>query len=254
MKSSFNAFLRAYNLFSIFFFLFGVIAITVGGQPLIRGEAFNDPVIIHGIYIFRIVVIFLFGSGFVISSLLFISLRRKSITAYKKIIDRIANDRSMSFNLNISFPETDEFGDLGRWLNRFVATLRKFDQLKVERLRAAQQKISFLSEAMNKGVVVLSRERRISFVNSHFNRLLNLGDKSIIGLPIEKIISDERFLKTLDMLEEKPKNTQIDDLKIKVDNVIYRTKVMLVPIISSELKLEEVLVIFDYIQKKVLQR
>ena len=100
----------------------------------------------------------------------------------------------------------------------------------------------------------MSRERRIRFANSHFNRLLNLGDKSIIGLPIDKIISDERFLKTLDMLEEKPKNTQIDDLKIKVDNVIYRTKVMLVPIISSELKLEEVLVIFDYIQKKVLQR
>jgi len=187
------------------------------------------------------------------SSLFFVISRRRGFVAYKRIIDRISSERSMSFNLNIKFPEHDEFGNLGRWLNRFIEQLREFDRIKVERLRAAQQKITFLSESIDKGLVIINNEIKISYTNSHFKKLLNIGDKTIVGLPLSKIIENEELIKALENLSKNPKNQVLEDLKIKSGDVVYKTKVTIVPIISSTVEIMETMILFEYIQKRVLQ-
>jgi len=244
--------MRIYSTFSILFFLFGALAIVFGGQPLIKTYELI-PGISSTIYVFRVIVIVFFGAGFVMSSLFFVISRRRGFVAYKRIIDRISSERSMSFNLNIKFPEHDEFGNLGRWLNRFIEQLREFDRIKVERLRAAQQKITFLSESIDKGLVIINNEIKISYTNSHFKKLLNIGDKTIVGLPLSKIIENEELIKALENLSKNPKNQVLEDLKIKSGDVVYKTKVTIVPIISSTVEIMETMILFEYIQKRVLQ-
>jgi len=253
MKLSYSTMMRIYSTFSILFFLFGAIAIVIGGVPLIKTYELQLPGITSMVYVFRVVVIVFFGAGFVVSSLFFAISRRRGFVAYKRIIDRISSERSMSFNLNIKFPEHDEFGNLGKWLNRFIDQLREFDRIKVERLRAAQQKVTFLSESIDKGLIIINNEIKISYANSHFKKLLNIGDKTIIGLPLSKIIENEDLIKILESLGKNPKNQVLEDLKIKSGNVVYKTKVIIVPIISSTVELMETMVIFEYIQKRVLQ-
>ena len=252
MKLSYSTVMRIYSTFSILFFLFGALAIVFGGQPLIKTYELI-PGISSTIYVFRVIVIVFFGAGFVMSSLFFVISRRRGFVAYKRIIDRILSERSMSFNLNIKFPEHDEFGNLGRWLNRFIEQLREFDRIKVERLRAAQQKITFLSESIDKGLVIINNEIKISYTNSHFKKLLNIGDKTIVGLPLSKIIENEELIKALENLSKNPKNQVLEDLKIKSGDVVYKTKVTIVPIISSTVEIMETMILFEYIQKRVLQ-
>jgi transcriptional regulator with PAS, ATPase and Fis domain len=241
-----------YGLFSILFFIFGCFAVIIGGPPLIAGYEWGHPSIVSGVRIFRIVVIVFFGAGIVITSLLFVAVRRRGFVAYKRIIDRLSSERSMNFNLNITFPETDEFGNLGKVLNKFIEQMRQFDKIKVERLRTSQQKVAALSEAIDKGVMVISSENRISFANSHVIKLLNIGDKTVIGLPINKVIENETLQNSLEELRNKPKNQVLEDLRIKYDEIVYKTKVTVIPIISSEVSLMETIIIFDYITKKVL--
>lgn len=245
--------MRAYSFFSILFFVFGALAIVVGGPALIVSYAWSEPSIRSAVLAFRLVVVFLFGAGFVISSLVLVVIRRRGFVAYKRIIERLSSDRSMSFNLNVTFPEQDEFGNLGKWLNKFMQRLRDFDRIKVERLRTTQQRITFLSEIVDKGIVTISNENRIIYANSHFIDLLNIGEKTVVGLPINRVVENEYILKALEEIKEKPKNQVLDDLKIKSGDTVYKTKVMIVPIISSEVELVETMIIFDYIQKKVLQ-
>jgi transcriptional regulator with PAS, ATPase and Fis domain len=158
----------------------------------------------------------------------------------------------MSFNLNIQFPEQDEFGDLGRWLNKFITQMREFDRIKVERLRALQQKVAFLSEIAEKGIVIVSNENKITYANSLFIKELNIGDKTIVGLPINKVIENEMLADVLEDLKEKPKNKTIEGLRIKSGDSGYKTKVDLVPIISTGVDLMETVIVFHYIQKKRL--
>jgi len=253
MKLSFNFIMKAYSFFSILFFIFGALAIVIGGPALIVSSAWSDPAAQSAVLVFRFIVIFFFGAGFVISSLILIITRRMGFVAYKRIIDRLSSDRSMRFNLNITFPEQDEFGDLGRWLNKFMQKLKEFDKIKVERLRAQQQQIAFLSEAIEKGIIKVTDENRITYANSHFIKLLNIGEKTVVGLPINKVVENELILQALEDLRDKPKNQVLDDLKMKVGEVVYKTKVTIVPIISSEVTLMETMLLFDYIQKKVLR-
>jgi signal transduction histidine kinase len=254
MRFSYNLFIRAYSFFSVLFFIFGALAIVIGGPALFESYTWSDPAIESAVFVFRLIVIFFFGAGFVISSLILIVTRRKGFVAYKRMIDRLSSGRSMNFNLNITFPEQDEFGNLGKWLNKFMEQVRIFDKIKVEKLRALQQQVAFLTESIDKGVVIVSSESKISSVNTHFVQLLNIGEKSVIGLPINKVVENESILQALDEIKDKPKNQVLEDLKIKSGDTVYKTKVTIVPIISSEVTLMETMIIFDYIQKRVLQR
>jgi PAS domain-containing protein len=254
MKFSYNVFIRAYSFFSVLFFIFGALAVVIGGSPLVKSYAMIESAVGSGLLVFRLIVIFLFGAGFVISSYVLVLSRRRGFVVYRRIIDRLESGRSTHFNLNIQFPEQDEFGNLGHWLNKFMSQVRVFDRLKVEKLRALQQQVAYLSESIEKGIVVLDEEDRIEWANSQLRKLLNIGDKTIAGLPIHKIVENESILEALTEIRDKPKNRVLDDLKVKAGDTVYKTKVTLVPIISSELTLMKTMILFDYIQKRVLQR
>lgn len=254
MKISYNIIVRIYSFFSILFFIFGALAIIIGGPALIESWESIEPAVASSLVIFRYVVILLLGAGFVVSSFLLIITRRKGFVAYSRIIDRLGTGRSMSFNLNITFPEQDEFGNLGRSLNKFMEQIRTFDRIKVEKLRGLQQQVSYLSESSDKGIIILTDENRVDSINTQLRILLNIGDKSVAGLPINKIVENEQILETLEQIKEKPKNMVLEDLRIKVGETVYKTKVTIVPIISSEVMLMQTMIVFDYIQKKVLQR
>jgi transcriptional regulator with PAS, ATPase and Fis domain len=252
MKLSYTTVIRAYSFFSVLFFIFGALAIVIGGQPFIRDyDMLEIAVAASGLFIFRIIVVCFFGSGFVISSFILVLTRQRGMVTYRRIIERLSSDRSMNFNLNIIFPEQDEFGNLGKWLNKFMAQLRVFDRIKVERLRALQQQIAFLSESIDKGIVILNDEDRIDSVNSHFQELLNLGDRTIVGLPINKIVENEHFHSTLEKLKEKPKDQVLEELRVKLGETICTARVTIVPIISSEVELMQTMIVFDHIQKSV---
>ena len=252
MRLSYSLLMRIYSFFSILFFIFGALAVVVGGPTLFVSYEWGDPEIESSVLIFRVVIVLLFGSGFVISSLFFLVTRRRGFASYKRIIDRISSERSMSFNLNVRFPEQDEFGDLGKWLNKFIEQMREFDQIKVERLRAFQQKVALLAEMTKKGMVIVSSDNKITFANSHIIKSLDIGDKTIVGLPINKVIENEELDALLDELQEKPKNHLLEDLRIKAGEFVYKAKVDIVPIISSDVTLMKTMLIFYYIQKKRL--
>jgi len=252
MKLSYSLLMRVYSFFSILFFIFGALAVVIGGPTLFVSYEWSDPEIESFVFIFRVVIVLLFGSGFVISSLFFLVTRRRGFSSYKRIIDRLSSERSMSFNLNIQFPEQDEFGDLGRWLNKFIARMKEFDRIKVERLRASQQKVAFLTEIMDKGIVILSNENKVTYANSIFIRGLKLGEKSIIGLPMNKVIENEALDEALEGLKNKPKNATIEELRVKSGDSGYKTKVDIIPIISTDVDLMETMIVFHYIQKKRL--
>lgn len=250
MKLSYGLLMRVYSGFSVLFFIFGALAVVIGGPTLFVSYEWSDPEVESFVFLFRVVIVLLFGSGFVISSLFFLVTRRRGLSSYKRIIDRVSSERSMSFNLNIQFPEQDEFGDLGRWLNKFVSRMREFDRIKVERLRASQQKLSAIAETVDKGILFVSNEKRITFANKAFTRLLYTGEKTVVGLPLNRVIESEEIGLALDELEKKPKDRILEDLRIRSGDSGYRTTVNIVPIISPEVDLLETMIVFGDIQKR----
>lgn len=253
MKISFTFLMRVYSLFSILFFLFGGLAIVIGGPTLLAGYGWTDPKIVSIVTPFRVVVISFFGSGFVISSLLFLISMRKGFIAYRRIIDKLSSERSMGFNLNIRFPERDEFGNMGKWLNKFIAMVKEFDRIKVERLRASQQKINAISEVMDKGILMLSPEGKIYYANPALKKALNLGEKNVANLPVEKVIHNERLMQALDDIRDIPKDQVLSELKLKAGETLYKAKITIVPIIDSEASLVETMLIFNRISRKTAQ-
>ena len=252
MKLSYGLLLRVFSVFSILFFIFGALAVVIGGPTLFVSYEWGDPEVESFVFIFRVVIVLLFGTGFVISSLFFMLTRRRGLSSYKRIIDRLSNERSMSFNLNIRFPEQDEFGDLGRWLNKFVLRMREFDRIKVERLRASQQKLSAIADMVDRGILFISTDGKISFANKAFGSVIDTGGKTVVGLPLKKVVESEEIAHALDELQRKPKDRTLTDIRIKSGDSAYKARVDMVPIISPDVELLETMIVFDNLQKKRL--
>ena len=84
-------------------------------------------------------------------------------------------------------------------------------------------------------------------------KAFNIGDRTLVGLPVGKVIGNETVLETVEGMKDKPKNTVLDDLKVRVGDTGYRVKATVVPIISTEVTLMETMILFDHIQKRVLK-
>ena len=84
---------------------------------------------------------------------------------------------------------------------------------------------------------------KIIYTNSHFIKLLNIGEKNVIGLPVESVVQNDQLVKGLDGLKEKPKDQVLNDLKIKSGEITYKTAITIVPIISSDVRLMETMII-----------
>jgi PAS domain-containing protein len=130
--------------------------------------------------------------------------------------------------------------------------MREFDRIKVERLRASQQKLSAIADIVDKGILFVSNDGKISFANKAFSGAFDTGGKTVVGLPLNRVVESEEIGRALDELRKKPKDRTLTDIRIRFGDSGYKARVDMVPIISPDVDLLETMIVFDSLQKKRL--
>ena len=80
--------------------------------------------------------------------------------------------------------------------------------------------------------------------------MLNTGEKTVVGLPLNRVIESEEIGLALEEIEKKPKDRTLEDLRIMSGDYGYKTTVNMVAIISPDVDLLETMIVFRNIQKK----
>lgn len=239
---------------------------------------------LNGIYLFIIIlsiIAFLYGTLILVFTFL------RGINKYREIVRRLdAVEERGDYDLaSIEFQPEDEFGNIGRTFNDVIARLRKFDSLKVQRIKIEAQKFEMLAEEIPYPVMVINTEgsdKTVSYYNKHFRdtfavrheeeqskffdlknvllSALNIQDDVEADLstpdddkakPIERFI-DEEFIHAIELAVTTRTATTIkkDMHALEGKTVYHSDSIRIVPVWDDFNKVHEVVIIFEKIRKK----
>ncbi|MGC8765186.1 MAG: hypothetical protein ACP5QT_04800 [Brevinematia bacterium] len=128
---------------------------------------------IERVYIF-VSILFLLSIIYGISIYFFVF--KKGINKYKELKKRL-DDLSIQedFNLkSISFPEEDEFGDIGRAFSSIISKIEKYEELRTERLFVEFEKNKLLADFIDIPILFVSLERGekiVRYYNETFEKI-----------------------------------------------------------------------------------
>jgi nitrogen fixation/metabolism regulation signal transduction histidine kinase len=100
---------------------------------------------------------------------------------FRRIYRAIEEIRSGNLNVTIPVTATDELGELSQRLNDALVDLRRFDDMKIKRIAFERRRMETLANMVDYGVVLLSAEGKIEFVNSQLYILFHLQTADLVG-------------------------------------------------------------------------
>jgi hypothetical protein len=161
--------------------------------------------------------------------LILISFRGRSLAAYKKITERINTDSS-NFSLNIKFPEEDMFGNLGARLNRLIFELQAFDKVKQERYLLERLRLKSVLEYIPFPVYLLDSKLSADMYNDEFIDKFEIDPKTFDEREFEELVNHVR--QNADIYSKAVKNDSFRE-KILVNGFEFQVEFKTIPILHS---------------------
>jgi uncharacterized integral membrane protein len=141
--------------------------------------------------------------GILLALFLFLSSFHIGITRYARLIQRLPPVRAGVFSLQgVVFPEGDEYGNLGKHLNKLIAILSEFDALKGERLAAAEGAMRRLAERLPTPLLALGTNRRVLFVNGCWKEAFGI-ERSVDNYLLDAVLVSGGLAQLIDLALER---------------------------------------------------
>ena len=111
----------------------------------------------------------------------------KVVLPFRKIYAAIQEVQAANFNVSVNIEGNDEIATLGHEFNKMVEEIRTFDDMKIKRIAFEKRKLDSLANMTDAGVVVLSVEGKILYMNRKLYEMLGLTTERILDITIEEV-------------------------------------------------------------------
>lgn len=135
----------------------------------------------------------------------------------RELADGLDQVSKRNYNTRLKFSASDEFAQLAEAFNTMAVNLGEQENDNLTKIIAAELRIKMLIEEIQDVVLGINEKQQILFVNHQARKILNLGEKPVVGQSVLELSKSNHLLKmVLD-------NNDIENhLKINQDgNVLY---------------------------------
>lgn len=103
----------------------------------------------------------------------------KQVTApFKRFVSAIEEFKELKFDTRLPVSGGDEVSNLGRVINKLLDRLNTFDEIKRKRIQFEKNKQRVLCNMLDQGVLIISIEGEILFMNAQLAKVLNINAES----------------------------------------------------------------------------
>lgn len=110
-------------------------------------------------------------------SLILLLAPQKVVRPIKSYVNAIKELRELKFDVRLPVNQDNELAELGKEINAFIEAFTKFDEMKVKKIQFEKRRLQFLTTMLNLGVVILSKEGNILFMNAQMASFLKLSSE-----------------------------------------------------------------------------
>lgn len=106
---------------------------------------------------------------------------------FKKIRDAVRELREGNFDVNIYYNQNDEIGELAREINKMIAGIKKFEELRTDRISVENRKFDALANMVRKNILVSNAQGELVYMNNSMYGLLDMQSDDVIHKNFEDI-------------------------------------------------------------------
>ncbi|WP_439694844.1 HAMP domain-containing protein [Mucilaginibacter sp. AW1-7] len=140
----------------------------------------------------------------------------------EELADGLEQISIKNYNTRLHFKTSDEFARLAEAFNAMAAKLGEQENASLSKLIATELRLKTLAEEIPGAVIGISENQEILFVNQEAKKMLNLGEKLVVGQSVVALSETNELLKILvDDTENslKAAHFQQKTLKVTVPNL-----------------------------------
>lgn len=198
---------------------------------------------------FSVIAAIISATGFILSLIILVSTYRSRIGKYMRVIERIDLLKPGAVNVaSITFPDEDEFGNLGKRLNTLISVLTQFDALKTEKIQVLNGTIAKLAERIPQAFAILDSDLKVVYSNEIFGKVFDINISE--GQSIKSFFQSEDFFALHNTAIEEMSAVSSKSIVITAGKQNYKCSLaMIVSGKESQTKLANVICIFESVKK-----
>ncbi len=105
---------------------------------------------------------------------------------FKKINDAVRELQDCNFDVSIYYDLDDEIGELAKELNKMITNMKKFEQLRTDRISVEHRKFDTLANMVKKNIMIANAKGELIYMNNPMYALLEMQSDDVIN----KLITD----------------------------------------------------------------
>jgi HAMP domain-containing protein len=118
---------------------------------------------------------------------------------FKKINDAVRELQDCNFDVSIYYDQDDEIGELARELNKMIINMKKFEQLRTDRISVEHRKFDTLANMVKKNIMIANAKGELIYMNNPMYALLEMQSDDVINKNITDTIMPDSIVETFEL-------------------------------------------------------
>jgi HAMP domain-containing protein len=118
---------------------------------------------------------------------------------FKKINDAVRELQEVNFDVSIYYDQDDEIGELARELNKMIVNMKKFEQLRTDRISVEHRKFDTLANMVKKNIMIANAKGELIYMNNPMYATLEMQSDDVLNKNITDTLIPDSIVETFEL-------------------------------------------------------
>lgn len=118
---------------------------------------------------------------------------------FKKINDAVRELQDCNYDVSIFYDLDDEIGELAHELNKMIVNMKKFEQLRTDRISVEHRKFDTLANMVKKNIMIANAKGELTYMNNPMYALLEMQSDDVINKIITDTLMPDSIVETFEI-------------------------------------------------------
>jgi HAMP domain-containing protein len=118
---------------------------------------------------------------------------------FKKINDAVRELQEVNFDVSIYYDQDDEIGELARELNKMIISMKRFEQLRTDRISIEHRKFDTLANMIKKNIMIANAKGELIYMNNPMYATLEMQSDDVLNKNLTDTLIPESIVETFEI-------------------------------------------------------
>lgn len=139
---------------------------------------------------------------------------------FKKINDAVRELQDCNFDVSIYYDQDDEIGELARELNKMIASMKHFEELRTDRISVEHRKFDILANLIHKNVLIANANSELIYLNNQMYQVLNTDSDSLLNKNMEDTLIPDSIKEAYSLALKRKSKIENSAIKITEKRIV----------------------------------